>query len=378
MSPSLEPSGGDRGLSAFPLSNGACPRNRPLDHEDVIPTKERFSREAPGAHFLEASDLPALSLYLRSHGWLAEGEVVTAAAKAGEGNMNYTLRVITPRRSFIVKQARPWVEKYPHIAAPFERGEMEIRFYRLVAGRPAVRDAMPRLLGGDPTSGVLVLEDLGEARDFTAMYRGLLLADAELTSLVSYLAALHRPFPNADRSTLRNRAMRALNHEHIFRLPLARDNGLDLERVTPGLAGGSTWLKEDERYLREVTELGALYLAEDGEALLHGDYFPGSWLQSQQGVRVIDPEFCFFGPAAFDLGCMLAHLYLSDQSTALIERLLPTYRELSGHPVSEKQVRQFAGVEIMRRLLGVAQLPLSCGLEKKNELLGSSRSLVLG
>ncbi len=365
----MEPSGEDRGPRAFHLSHY---------HKDVIPTKERFAREAPGAHLLEASDLPELSRYLRSKGWLAEDEVVKTAAKAGEGNMNYTVRVVTPRRSIIVKQARPWVEKYPHIAAPFERGEMEIHFYQLVAGRPAVADVMPRLLGADPTSGVLVLEDLVEASDFTTMYRGRLLADAELTSLVSYLAALHRPFPSTDRSALRNRAMRALNHEHIFRLPLVRENGIDLEAVTAGLAGASTSLKDDERYLREVTELGALYLADDGEALLHGDYFPGSWLQSERGVRVIDPEFCFFGPAAFDLGCMLAHLHLSGQPPTIIGRLLPTYRELSGPLVSEKQVRQFAGVEIMRRLLGVAQLPLSCGLEKKKELLGLSRSLVLG
>ena len=39
----------------------------------------------------------------------------------GEGNMNYTLRVRTNGRSIILKQARPWVEKYPVIDAPDER-----------------------------------------------------------------------------------------------------------------------------------------------------------------------------------------------------------------------------------------------------------------
>jgi phosphatidylserine/phosphatidylglycerophosphate/cardiolipin synthase-like enzyme len=37
----------------------------------------------------------------------------------------------------------------------------------------------------------------------------------------------------------------------------------------------------------------------------------------------------------------------------------------------------FAGVEIMRRLLGVAQLPLAYGLDVKRHLLDLSRSLVL-
>ena len=38
---------------------------------------------------------------------------------------------------------------------------------------------------------------------------------------------------------------------------------------------------------------------------------------------------------------------------------------------------QLAGVEIMRRLIGYAQLPVGYGLNRKRELLELSRSLVL-
>ena len=45
-----------------------------------------------------------------------------AIARAGAGNMNLALRVTTrDGRSLILKQGRPWVEKYAHIPAPFER-----------------------------------------------------------------------------------------------------------------------------------------------------------------------------------------------------------------------------------------------------------------
>ena len=69
-------------------------------------------------------------------------------------------------------------------------------------------------------------------------------------------------------------------------------------------------LQADACYVGIVRELGALYL-QDGTSLLHGDYFPGSWLQTAAGVRVIDPEFCFFGPPEFDVGVLLAHLHLA-------------------------------------------------------------------
>jgi len=167
--------------------------------------------------------------------------------------------------------------------------------------------------------------------------------------------------------------MRVLNHEHIFRLPLQPDNGIDLEAFTDGLQAASELLKRDSTYVERVTELGELYLS-DGEILVHGDYFPGSWLRTADGVRIIDPEFCFMGTAAFNLGVILGHLYLADQPEELIDRVLSSY----GADASTASLsRQVAGVEIMRRLIGVAQLPLVYGIDKKRELLELSQKLVL-
>jgi 5-methylthioribose kinase len=127
-----------------------------------------------------------------------------------------------------------------------------------------------------------------------------------------------------------------------------------------------------------VTELGADYLA-DGDSLLHGDFFPGSWLGTPSGVKIIDPEFCLLGPRAFDVGFMLGHLYLAGQSDEICEALLSLYLEESGRTdeTVARDAKRFAGVEIMRRLIGVAQLPLECGIEKKDELLRLSRELVM-
>ena len=71
------------------------------------------------------------------------GEALTAE-RAGEGNMNCVIRVKLPARSLILKQARPWVEKYPSIAAPIERASAEARFYRFAAQDADVAAMMPR------------------------------------------------------------------------------------------------------------------------------------------------------------------------------------------------------------------------------------------
>ena len=41
---------------------------------------------------------------------------------------------------------------------------------------------------------------------------------------------------------------------------------------------------------------------QNGDTLLHGDYYPGSWMRVRERLYIIDPEFSFAGPKEFDLG----------------------------------------------------------------------------
>lgn len=337
--------------------------------------RESFAAAHPAAFFLDAGDPEGLSAYLTRLGWLASGETVLESGEAGEGNMNCALRVKTDRRSFIVKQGRPWVEKYPSIAAPWGRSSVEAAFYRRIAANAELADRMPRLIGEDAASQIVALEDLGDASDFTFAYKGRRIRADELELFVDYLKRLHLlPVENALRTSFANREMRRLNHEHIFRLPFARENGLELDRITPGLARAAERLKTDRDCVREIAVLGKRYL-DDGETLLHGDYYPGSWLRTAAGVRVIDPEFCFLGPAEFDLGVFAAHLLLSDRGEEPIGKIFDRYQP--SDRLDKELALRFAGVEILRRLMGVAQLPLARNLEWKGRLLERARRLVL-
>jgi LemA protein len=79
----------------------------------MTPTQWRAAH--PDLFFLDPTRPVDLARWLAGTGLLQPGEVVLQAAKAGDGNMNCTLRVTTSRRSLIVKQSRPWVEKYPQL-----------------------------------------------------------------------------------------------------------------------------------------------------------------------------------------------------------------------------------------------------------------------
>lgn len=312
--------------------------------------------------------------YLKSKNWLGENEQILTLEKPGEGNMNYTLRVRTHDRTFIVKQARPYVEKYPQIAAPDSRAIIEGRFYEKIQPFVSINELMPQLMGMDAEAKILVLEDLGTANDYTFLYQsGQSLSMSEAEALAHYLGMLHRlTWQETIDETFANREMRALNHEHIFNYPFMEENGFDLDAITRGLQTISMAYKVDGKLKQKITELGMVYLS-DGHCLLHGDFYPGSWLKTLNGIRVIDPEFCFYGAPEFDLGVMTAHLMMAKQNDDIIRKVYQTYGEVK----NPQLVDQFAGVEIMRRLIGLAQLPLSLSLLDKEELLETAYELIM-
>ncbi len=313
----------------------------------------RLARLHPTRFFLDPSDTKAIEAWLKLQQWIQPEEHVQSAARAGDGNMNCTLRVATTAQSFILKQARPWVEKYPSIDAPDERSLIEAAFYTEIAASPAVSTLMPRLIAHSPEHRILMLEDLSPATDYSDIYATSQLAPADLQQLTHWLHSLHTNFTHPSLAArFANPAMRALNHAHIFDLPLRRDNGWNFD--------GAATLQNDSDYVNRVHDLGHLYLG-PGQCLIHGDFFPGSWLRSHGHIRVIDPEFCFWGIPEFDFGVLLAHCLLAR---------IPA-------PSATPLAKAFAGVEIMRRLIGVAQLPLPYGLDEKTRLLDLSRTLVL-
>jgi len=337
--------------------------------------RRAFERANPGVFFLDPNEPEKLGKFLETNAWLHPEERIEGVRKAGEGNMNCTMRVRTNQRSFVVKQARPWVEKYAQFEAPAERAHYEIGFYRLISESPELSAQMPEFLFADEPAYFLGMSDLGEGNDFSTVYSGDRFSPEEFSQLLRFLLTLHTAFRGRQNERdFFNHALRRFNHGHIFVVPMDPANGLDLDGITPGLGALAAELHNDRDYRAQVEEMGRYYL-EDGDTLIHGDFFPGSYLRTASGLRVIDPEFCCFGWAEVELGIFLGHMLLAQQDGASILASLNGYG--SAAPLVIEPVLRLAGVEIMRRLIGVAQLPVTLDLEGKKRLLWKSRKLLL-
>jgi len=89
----------------------------------------------------------------------------------------------------------------------------------------------------------------------------------------------------------------------------------ELNRHTPGLDALVAELRADRDLKVEAQRLKHLFAA-GAETLLHGDLHTGSIMVTEDDTRVIDPEFAFYGPMAFDVGMLLANFWMAFFSQA--------------------------------------------------------------
>jgi 5-methylthioribose kinase len=137
--------------------------------------------------------------------------------------------------SFIVKQARESLERFPECQAPPARIALEAKYYEVTAPYNT-EHVRPGVLDFDPENFVLVLEDLGDAESLDAALASGRDCATSLQRLARFLGAVHGATRDGTLSQdFSNDAMQRLHGEHIFALPY-RENDFPrsrgLERCT--------------------------------------------------------------------------------------------------------------------------------------------------
>ena len=315
------------------------------------------------------SSLSELTLLLNKYNLLFDDEVLLKISKAGDGNMNIVLRVKSNKRSFIFKQSRPYVQKFKEIQAPIERINVEYNFYKSINQIESQRN-FPKIIGYVKDHFFMMLEDLGISDDFLDIYIKRKINKTSIIKLTRILKDIH--LCNYDDSYPLNNELKKLNHQHIFVLPFMKNNGFSLNSVQPGLEILANTFINKENLKNKSLVIGEKYLKK-GKTLLHGDFYPGSWMQNDNKIFVIDPEFSFVGDLEFDLGVFIAHIIIATQNEKYLNDIISYY----SNSVNKDLVSNYAGIEIIRRLIGLAQLPTNLTLKEKELLLKLSEHLLL-
>lgn len=314
--------------------------------------------------------------YLKSHNLIEQSVQIALIEKMG-GNMNATLMLhLSDAKQWIFKQSRDYVMRFPALDAPIERANTEASFYDFVETRETLKATMPKKIWSDSSHYLNIFEVDKESTDGRFLYE-LNFTDTSiptegiqntLLSLVEWLAKLHAVDTNEIRNDplFQNREMANFQRKQLFQSPFE-----SLEQQM-----NASLIKEEVMVsLWNAVRTANFLLARNGldqrlmretNTLIHGDFFPGNWLFRQNDqAHVIDPEFCFFGPAEYDLGVFLAHLHLAAYPIEKIGPLFLAYQKVNPS-IDGMLTDSFARFEILRRLIGIARIPID---EKRTHFL---------
>ena len=300
-----------------------------------------------------------VSEYLRDLGLLSSGEEARIEP-AGDGNINWVRRVRAGTRSWVLKHARPALERFPEYEVSTERLVFEARYFETTAPYDRTR-VRPDVLHFDEDARVMVLEDLGSAERLDdALAREADLAEP-LAALARFLGAVHAGTRDPSLAArFQNGEMQRLHGDHVFTLPF-RENDFPL---SPALRARADALGADRELVATIDAAYERYLTPRG-ALVHADVQSGNVLLAERGPVLLDAEIAHVGDPAFDVGILLAHVLLpgiargdAAPSRELARATFAAYADAHGEGApSQEEALRYAGIELLRRTLGAARVP---------------------
>jgi 5-methylthioribose kinase len=174
-----------------------------------------------------------------------------------------------------------------------------------------------------------------------------------------------------------NHVMQGITADYIFTKPFIDD---PTNFYTEGLEPEVNAIKADSALRNQIQRLKEIFSGAR-QGLTHGDLHTGSVMVKGDSTKVIDSEFVFYGSVGFDIGLYWANYWLSYFSHAentsvrsalksAIQRTWEVY--ISAFEMADEGRKAetlndifhesigFAGMEVMRRIIGAAHV---CDIE---------------
>ena len=235
----------------------------------------------------------------------------------GDGNLNHVFHIsdTASGRGLILKQALPYV-KVVGESVPLTLDRVRIEYEALRIQGELCPDLTPKVYAYEPDMALLVIEDLS---DHIIMRRGLMERSRYplfAEHIGSFLA--RRLFFTSDLAMdllEKKRQVKAFINPELCNVTedLILDAPYKKSRMNifePHIRDAVERIWADTELHLEVALLREKFLTR-AEALLHGDFHTDNIFIKPDSMKVIDPEFAFYGPMGFDIGTVIANLLLN-------------------------------------------------------------------
>ncbi len=265
----------------------------------------------------------------------------TTCTEIGDGNINYVFRVCSLQSgaSVIIKQADRLLRSS---GRPLDiyRNKIEAEILQLEG--TLAPGYVPEVYHYDEVMAAVSMEDISAYKNLRKELMENRIYPHLAENFSTFLAKTLLPTTDLvlDRQEKKRRVKFFVNPELceitedlVLTEPYDDFKGRNI--ITPGNEAFVTeFLYGDDVLKAEVASLRERFM-NSAQSLIHGDLHSGSIFANEQGIKVIDPEFAFYGPMGYDIGNVIGNLffawankaYTAPEATEVLSALETTIRD---------------------------------------------------
>ena len=263
-------------------------------------------------HFL--LDCDEVISYVKEKNLFLENDDLTVK-EIGDGNINYIFKVENKidGKSIVLKQADKLLRSS---GRPLDLARSKIEANILRIENNLAPHFVPEIYFYDEIMCVLAMEDISEYKNLrTELVAGKIFPNFadNISEFLSRTLLLTTDL-FMDKFEKKKNVKEFINPELcdiseclVFTEPY--DNNKNRNITTTG----NEEFVENMLYKNEDLHFAILKLREKfmnySQSLIHGDLHSGSIFINEKGIKIIDPEFSFYGPMAYDIGNVIGNLY---------------------------------------------------------------------
>ena len=263
-------------------------------------------------HFL--LDCDEVISYVKEKNLFSENADLTVK-EIGDGNINYIFKVENKidGKSIVLKQADKLLRSS---GRPLDLTRSKIEANILRIENDLAPHFVPEIYFYDEIMCVLAMEDISEYKNLrTELMAGKIFPNfadniSEFLSRTLLLTTdlfMNKFEKKKNVKEFINPELCDISECLVFTEPY--DNNRNRNIIT----AGNEEFVENILYKNEDLHFAILKLREKfmnySQSLIHGDLHSGSIFINEKGIKIIDPEFSFYGPMAYDIGNVIGNLY---------------------------------------------------------------------
>ena len=263
-------------------------------------------------HFL--LDCDEVISYVKEKNLFSENANLTVK-EIGDGNINYIFKVENKidGKSIVLKQADKLLRSS---GRPLDLTRSKIEANILKIENNLAPHFVPEIYFYDEIMCVLAMEDISEYKNLrTELIAGKIFPNfadniSEFLSRTLLLTTdlfMNKFEKKKNVKEFINPELCDISECLVFTEPY--DNNKNRNIITIG----NEEFVENMLYKNEDLHFAILKLREKfmnySQSLIHGDLHSGSIFINEKGIKIIDPEFSFYGPMAYDIGNVIGNLY---------------------------------------------------------------------